>query len=168
MPSSPVEYFLRAKKNVIRYETLEVTHPAFSKVYRIVRNNRNGITVTLETQEEASFDWYPLRVTAQGANDTLDTGIRVDIGDLGEEVPKEIDYAIEADSMGVRPSVIYRVYNSSDLTAPIIGPILLQVDSFALNKQGASFTAAAPYLNRTRTGSFYTLSRFPTLRGFIQ
>jgi hypothetical protein len=73
-----LNYFLGSKRDVVALELLELSHPAFTQTYRIVRNARDGITVTLETAEVATFDYYPARIVELGDQRDLDTGIRVD------------------------------------------------------------------------------------------
>lgn len=166
--SSALSYFLSAKRNVVALELVEFTHPSFSQTYRRVRNAREGVTVTLEDDTVATFDYYPLQITELSDQADLDTGIRIDFGDLGEVLPKELDLAYAADNMAVKPQVIYRAYRSDDLTAPMLGPLRLEATTFSFTREGASFEAAAPYVNNNKTGESYTLSRFHMLRGFLR
>lgn len=166
--SNALRYFLSAKRNVVALELVEFSHPAFSQVYRRVRNAREGVTVTLEDGTVATFDYYPMQITELGDQIDLDTGVRIDFGDLGEVLPKELDRAYAEDNMAVKPVVIYRVYRSDDLTAPMLGPLRLEATTFSFTREGASFEAAAPYVNNSKTGESYNLSRFHTLRGFLR
>lgn len=167
MPNA-LEYFLSAKRTVVELELLEVSHPSFTQVYRRVRNARDGVTVTLETGAQAQFTYYPMKVTALGDQADLDTGIRIDFGDLGTVLPRELDAVYLADNMATKPTVVYRVYRSDDLAAPLIGPLRLQVTTFTFAEEGASFEASAPYVNRNKTGETYNLTRFSMLRGFLR
>jgi hypothetical protein len=168
MPSSALEYFLSSRSDVVALETVEISHPAFTQVYRRVRNQREPLTATLETGVEATFEWYPMAITELTDSGDLDNGIRITFGDLGEVLPKELDAVTQADLMGVKPTVIYRVWRSDDLSAPMIGPLVLEATSFSFTQEGASFEAVAPYVNRTRTGEMYNLTRFKTLRAFLK
>lgn len=161
------EFFLNSKSSVVQLELLEISHPAFTKVYRIVRNAVQGITVTLETGASAAFDYYPLRIENNGSRDDLDQSFTITLGDLGEVLPVELDNVSNADGFGVKPVVTYRTYRSDDLSRPLFGPVLLEVESFAFNREGSTFTAKAPSLNINKTGEIYTLERFPMLRGFL-
>lgn len=98
----------------------------------------------------------------------LDNGLRISFGDLGEVLPKELDAVASANSMHIKPTIIYRVYRSDDLTAPMIGPIRLEATNFSFTREGASFEASAPYVNNNRTGETYNLTRFPMLRAFLK
>ena len=84
-------FFLSTQSSVVQLETLEINHPGFSRQYRIVRNAMQGLSATLEDGTLGVFEFYPCRIQNLGARDTLDYGIRVDLGDLGEIIPKELD-----------------------------------------------------------------------------
>lgn len=161
------EFFLSSRSSVVQLETLEVTHSSFSTVYRVVRNAVNGITVTLEDNTSADFTYYPLRITGVGLRDNLDFGLRIDLGDLGEVLPLEVDRVASDGAYSEKPRVVYRTYRSDDLTAPLYGPLILEVRSFSFSRDGATFEAKAPSLNTNATGELYKLDRFPMLRGFL-
>jgi len=161
------EFFLNSKSSVVQLELLEISHPNFTKVYRIVRNAVQGVTVTLETLTSAAFDYYPLKVENAGARDDLDQAITVTLGDLGEVLPKELDEIASNNGFGIKPNVVYRTYRSDDLSRPLFGPVVLEVESFAFNREGSTFEAKAPSLNVNKTGELYKLDRFPMLRGFL-
>lgn len=161
------EFFLGSSSSVVQLELLEISHPNFTQTYRKVRNHKDGVTVTLETSSQATFDYYPMRVTGVGLRENLDYGIRVDLGDLGEILPEELDNVSSNDGFDTKPTVIYRTYRSDDLTSPLFGPIVLKVSSFNFNREGSTFEARAPALNINKTGEVYATDRFPMLRGFL-
>ncbi len=163
-----VNYFLNSRSSVAQLETVEIAHPAFSKTYRIVRNAAAGITATLETGGTAIFEYYPLKLVPQHARDDLDHSISVTFGDLGEVLPIELDRVMNyPQGLQIKPTVKYRIYRSDDLSAPLYGPLLLEVEAFTFNKEGSTFEAKAPSVNLTRTGEVYSLTRFPALKGFL-
>lgn len=162
------EYFLNSRSNVVQLELVELTHPDFTQAYRIVRNARDGITVDLSPGELAvPFIYYPARVEQMGARDDLDSAIRMDLGDVGDVVPGEIDAVAEAGGFMTKPAVRYWTFRSDQLTTPLFGPIVLEVPSISFNDEGASFEARAPSLNSTKTGERLTLDRIPMQRGFL-
>lgn len=161
------EFFLNAGSNVAELELLEISHPDFTRTYYIVRNAVNGITVTLENSIAQAFEYYPLQITAIGAGDDLDQVLKIQLGDLGSILPQELDAVSAAGSFGIKPVLKYRTYRSDDLSAPLYGPITLEISSLTFKKEGAAFEAHAPRLNSTATGEVYNTSDFPTLRGFI-
>ena len=163
-----LSYFLASRRDSVLLELVEISHSAFSQVYRRVRNARQGVTVTLETGVQATFSYYPMRISAQSDAADLDNGLRIDFGDLGEILPRELDNVRSQDAMGEKPVVIYRAYRSDNLAAPLLGPLRLEASNFAFKREGASFEATSPYINLNRTGETYNLTRFPTLRGYVK
>lgn len=161
------DYFLNSKASVAALDTLEISHPNFTQTYWIVRNAAQGITATLETGAIAHFDYYPLRLRPAGASDDLEHALQCDLGDLGEIIPKELDAIREAGGFGIKPIVRYRIYRSDDLSAPMLGPEILEIGNLGSKLEGSSFEAKAPSLDINRTGEIYRLERFPMLRGFV-
>lgn len=161
------EFFLNSSSAVVQLELLEISHPNFTKTYRVVRNAVAGVTVTLEDMSVQTFDYYPLKITLNEAKEDLDFSVAIEIGDLGEVIPREMDAISSASGFNTKPTVKYRTYRSDDLSAPLVGPFLLEVSSFDFNRDGCRFTAKAPSLNINRTGELYKLDRFPMLRGFL-
>ena len=161
------EFFLKSKSSVVQLETLEISHPDFTKIYRVVRNAVQGLTAVLENGSSVAFDYYPLAIENAGVRDDLDQAITVNLGDLGEVLPKELDEVSSNEGFGIKPTVVYRTYRSDDLTRPLFGPVTLEVTSFAFNREGSTFEAKAPSLNVNKTGELYKLDRFPMLRGFL-
>tara|TARA_Y100001973_G_C5206110_1_gene341642 strand:+ start:947 stop:1447 length:501 start_codon:yes stop_codon:yes gene_type:complete len=165
--SAYTEFFLASKSSIVQLELLEISHSSFTKTYRIVRNAVDGVTVTLEDASSQTFDYYPLRIVGVGTRDNLDFGIKIDLGDLGEVLPEELDAVSSDDGFSEKPVVKYRTYRSDDLTAPLFGPVVLEVRSFSFNREGSTFEAKAPSLNVNKTGELYKIDRFPMLRGFL-
>lgn len=162
------DYFLNSRSSVVQLELIEISHPGFTQTYRAVRNAVKGVTVTLETGGTAFFEYYPLKIVPQSSRDDLDHSISLTFGDLGEILPKELDAVMKyPKGQDIKPTVKYRVYRSDDLSSPLYGPLLLEVEAFTFDKQGATFEAKAPSINLTRTGEIYSLTRFPALRGFL-
>lgn len=164
---SYAEFFLNSPSSTVQLELLELSHPNFTKTYRIVRNAVNGITVTLEDSSSATFSYYPVRIEADTTRETLDQAFNISIGDVGEVLPIEMDSVSQNDGFATKPTLIYRTYRSDDLTAPLFGPLNLEVDDFTFNREGAAFKAKAPSLNINLTGETYLFERFPMLRGFL-
>lgn len=163
------EFFLNSKASIIQLELLEISHSNFTQTWRIVRNATAGVTVTHESGGGGSFAYIyrPLEVVGNGTRDDLDFSMSVNLGDLGEIIPAEIDEISSANGFGEKPVVKYRTYKSDDLTVPLFGPLVLQIGAFSFKREGASFEAKAPSLNISKTGELYTIDRMPMLRGFL-
>lgn len=167
MTTDYIDYFLNSKSTVVQFETIELSHPSFSQIFRVVRNKMDGLTATLETAATVSFSYYPMRIEKKSLEDDLDYGVTIELGDLGELVPTELDSVEDENNFAIKPTLKYRLFRSDDLSAPMFGPILLEVTEFSFNKTGVRFDAHAPLLNVSRTGEIYTIDRFPMLRGFL-
>ena len=161
------EFFLSSKSSVVQLELLELSHPSFSKTYRIVRNAAQGVTVTLENGDVEFFQYYPANIEGVGVRDDLDFGLSVQLGDLGEIIPQELDRVTNEGTFNILPDLIYRTYRSDDLENILFGPIRLSARNFSFREEGATFIANAPALNSTKTGKLYTFEDFPMLRGFV-
>jgi hypothetical protein len=151
---------------VVQLELLRISHPNFSQVYYLVRNNSQGVTVSIDGQEQF-FEYYPLQIKGLGSRDNLDFGLSIVLGDLGELLPQELDNVSTANGFEIKPKVTFWTYRSDDLTKPLFGPLYLEFTSISFNSDGASFEAKAPSLNVNRTGELYKLERFTGLRSFL-
>lgn len=165
--SAYTEFFLSGLRSAVQLELLEISHPNFLHTYRKVRNARKGVTVTLEDSTSKTFDYLPMKLTNLGTRDDLDSGVGVSFGDLGKIIPKELTRIKEEDGFDTPPTVKYRTYSSNNLTAPLFGPINLEIKTFSTKREGCSFEAKAPQLNYSATGMLYKLDRFPMLRGAL-
>lgn len=163
---SYAEFFLKSSSSIRELETIQISHPSFSKVYSCVRNARLGLAATIENGSLVTFDYYPMAIKFNGAQDDLDYGITITFGDLGEVIPAELDNVTTANTFGIKPMITYRTFRSDVLTAPMF-VAKLQVTTFSFTKEGCSFDAAAPSLNLVSTGEVYAIDRFPMLRGLL-
>lgn len=160
------EYFLRGRSRVVQLELLELWHPNFLQTHRVVRNARAGVTATIDGAPQF-FKYVPVKVELGGARDDLDQTVQIAFGDLGEILPEELKAVRAADGLQVRPTLRYWTFTSDDLTTPLVGPLVYQVEEFSFNDTGATFEARAPSLNLNSTGERYTLQRFPMLRSSL-
>lgn len=160
------EFFLNTASNIVELELIEISHPNFTQTYYVVRNAINGITVTHEDTTSHEYTYYPIRIEAGGTSDDLDQTLKVQLGDLGNIIPTELDAIVSAGSSTIKPILRYRTYRSDDLTAPLYGPLKFEISSISFTKEGSAFEAGAPRLNMSATGEIYSMDRFPMLRGF--
>lgn len=165
--SEYTEFFLKSKSSVVQLECLQISHSLFSQTYYIVRNAVNGVTVTHEDTTSHDYVYYPLKLSLTGPRTDLDQVLNVQLGDLGDLIPNELDNIRAGSGFQEMPRVIYRTYSSADLTTPIYGPIVLVVKSFAMDRTGSVFDAKAPSLNSNKTGEKYSIARFPMLAGLL-
>lgn len=161
------EFFLSSNSRVVQLECLQITHPDFTKPYRIVRNATKGVTVRYENGNSYAHDYYPLSIVSMGNRGDLDQGFRINLGDLGDVLPEELDSVASADGFGIKPVVEYRTFRSDALDTVLFGPLFLEVTTFSFNREGSTFEAKAPSLNINKTGEVYKLDRFTGLRSFL-
>lgn len=161
------EYFLNSQGSVVELECLEISHPSFSQTFRIVRNATLGITVTHEDLIDYEYIYVPMKIEKSDTKDDLDQGISITLGDLGEILAPEVDNVAAGIYFNVKPTVIYRIYRSDDVSSPMLKAIL-QMRNLTTDDEGMStFIAGVPSLNDNKTGEVYSLLRFPPLKGYI-
>ncbi|MDL2286227.1 DUF1833 domain-containing protein [Desulfococcaceae bacterium OttesenSCG-928-F15] len=166
-PEAYVQFFLNCSASVVRLECLEISHPSFSQTYRVVRNATQGINVTYEDGNTYWHEYYPLKITPLDMTSDLDTGFRIDFGDLAEVLPRESAAVLAGPDLRIKPTVVYRSFRSDRPDQVLEGPYRLEVKTISYNREGCTFEAKAPLLNMSTTGELYKLDRFYPLRGFL-
>jgi hypothetical protein len=136
-------------------------------MYFIVRNSTVPIQVRHENGTLYWYEYFPLSIASLGNKGDLDQGLTINLGDLGEHLPMQIDNVAKYNSFHVKPTVTYRTYRSDDLDHVLYGPLFLEITSLSFTKEGCAFDAKAPSLNINTTGELYSIDRFSTLRGFL-
>lgn len=160
-----VEFYLEGDRNTALIETYEISHPAFSRVYRYVRNDGRGGDFTLEDGTVEAFEFYPLEATRIPVNDNLDATLAISLGDVNDILANEIDALRSSVHMNERPTLTYRSYASNDYTTIVDGPFVLDVTAAERRTGLSQLDAEVPRLNDLRTGERYTVSRFPMILG---
>lgn len=159
------DFYLNSKASVVQLECLEISHSAFSQVYYLVRNAVHGVTVTHEDETSHAYSYMPMKIDLAGVTADLDHVIQIVMGDLGEVAPMELDRVRADEKFDELPMVVYRSYRADDLSAPLDGPLVLEVRRFTMDRQGCAFEAKAPSLNVAGTGEAYSIARIPMLKG---
>lgn len=167
MTQLEIDFYLSASSNVTELETLEISHPSFSRVFRLTHSDALGFNATLETDEEVFFEYLPMSIRGSSLTTDLDYGVSVSIGDLGTMIQQELDRVDAAETWDIYPKVVYRMYRSDHLEEPMHGPIELQIMNYTYNNDGFAFDAQAPDVKSPGTGELYTLERFPTMLAYF-
>lgn len=167
MTAEYIAFFLKSDSSVVQFETIEISHPNFTKSYFVVRNKTDGLTATLETDDEAFFEYYPLRFEQGSQSDDLDYSMQITLGDVGDILPTELDAIQAANGFMTKPILKYRTFRSDDLSQPMFGPIKLEITEISFDKYGVTFEAKAPALSANKTGETYTIERFPMLKSTL-
>ena len=163
-----VDFFFGAAPSTSEVQTIEISQPSFSQIWRLQSHYREGLTVRLETGEEATFIYVPMRLKPLEERADLDFGLTVILGDLGEILPDEIQRARAEGTLRTNPPLVkYRAYRSDNLASPMFGPVSLQAKQIARSEEGAKFNATAPQANVNKTGILYRSDVYPMLQGFL-
>lgn len=163
-----LKFYLGSLKETAMLEFVEIKHSALSKVWRITKNFPEGITVKHEDGAAYAYEYWPLALSFDGRKVDLDSGLRLDLGDLGTLMPQEIDNIIRAGGIGEKPVMLYRIYSSDNLDEPLSGPVSFEIHSVSRNAEGSSIEAKAPLINTSGTGLIYTLDGpFEPLRDYL-
>lgn len=166
------DFHLDSATSVVLLETLEISHSLWPDPIRIVTNHPDGISVTLENGQPATFDFIPLMIQRGNTSDDLDQTLNITVGDLGEVVPPLIQKIRNASS-DEKPQVIYRSFAfdaaSMVLTKPTPIEIIrgLYVAKMNQDHQATTFESATSGKNSVKTGRTYNFEEYPDLRGLI-
>ncbi len=166
MATDSISFHLEASDQVIGYDTLALSHPGFPQVYYMVRNANPSLTATLETGETVTFNRVPTELEWKGERDDLDVSLDIRLGDVGEIAAAEIESLRLAGLLLAKPTLTYRSFRSDDLSAPMDGPISLQVSTPNVTAEGATFTAEVQRLNTSGSGQRFTTARFVMMKAF--
>ncbi len=174
------DFFFNTPSSSVAIETLEISHNAFSQVYRIVRNHTGGTLgyITAPTEEignpTQTFYYYPCNIQMASSEDDLDYTLKVTFGDLGEIIPSELDRVFANGSIKTKPSVKYRVYqwNNGDGSTLLLSQLKfygdpMEIKGISFNQDGCTFEASPNLTNSNSIGMKYTTDVFEGLRGFV-
>lgn len=165
--TSLAEYYLNSDRSVAEIDCIELSHPSFSKTFRHVRNVVQGVTVRHEDGQNYDYEYGPIVLGFLPSEESLDFGINVQLGDVGEIFAQEMDRIKLADNFLTVPIFTYRVYRSDNLLEALYPPIILEAKNFASTRQGVAYEARPQNISTVGTGIDYNLNDFPTLRGFL-
>lgn len=157
-------FLASAPQNRHAIQTIELSHSAMSKVYRLWREPYAGYITTEAGVVEVQA--VNLDITLAGTESNLDQkfNISIDTVDIEDEFRREMDRIPIATAERVR--AVYREYLSDDLTS-VQTSAVLQVESISYRIGAATLSAVSPRLNVTRTGENYVPRDVPMLRGFL-
>ena len=153
-----------APQNIHAIETIELSHSAMSKVWRLWREPYVGEITT----EDGVVEVLPvsLSIALAGSEGNLDQKFEVSIDtvEINDLFRRELD-RIPVDTTE-RLRAVYREYLSDDL-AEAQTTAVLQGESVSCQIGTATISAVSPRLNVTRTGETYTTRDVPMLRAYL-
>lgn len=151
-----------APKNDYIHETLELRHSKFSRTWYI-SNHQKQFTAALESGTTVTFDPIPFTVKLPPSDAQGGQLMDITIANAGLDMVKEIEAA--STKPDERIETVYRVYLSSDKTAPQNNPIRLSLDAITMNDEVISGQAGrSDVLNQTFPNELYTAEKFPGLK----
>ena len=162
-----IDFYMKSQSSVTELETLEISHPDFSEVFRVTFNDALGFEALDENGNEVFYQYVPMNFKGSTLSTNLDYALEITFGDLGTLIQKQLDRVEENDSWHINPTVIYRSYRSDRLDYPMRGPIFLEIGDYTYNKGGFAFKAQAPDLKQPGTGMLFSLENFPTLLAYF-
>lgn len=158
-----INFYLNSKSSVLLYETLEISHSAFSRTYYIVRNNRLGATLGGQF-----YEYYPFKFEKATTAANLEQNLRVTLGDLGEILSSELaNVAADPHGWQEKPIAIVRTFRSDNPMEEAWSSGQLLIKNCTLTREGSAFDIAPPDVVNRRTGMIYNFADYPGLRGFL-
>jgi len=168
MDNEYAKFFLNRKVDIYQLECIELSHPSFLNIYRVVRNHDQGVYVQhKEGSGQVFYEYLPMSIQRSGMLGDLDQTLTVSISGLGDVLPDEFERVIEGQYSDVKPSVNYRLYSSDNLNTPIHYLLGLKLSGISMNHKAVTFKAESPRLNTAKTGDIFALDRFSGLKGAV-
>ena len=161
------EAYASAPDNTVAYHTLEIYHPAFSTPIRVVRDfvdlsARLESTAPRDASAYVTFVGYAFDIVPPEVSTAGVPQCQITIDNVSRDIMANLEAAI---ATNVPITVIYRMFLSTDLTAPQNNPpmaltiISIQADVFKI-------TATATFgdlVNKRFPAQLYTIETFPGL-----
>lgn len=144
------------------FETIELSHPALSRVFRFVRDSQ-ALTAKDENQIDRTYDPINFTNTNTQLSDDLDQLINFNLPDVENILDDEMDRIDLGDQ--TKPVITYRIYLSTNLNEIAEGPFIYDLESISQGKGIFTIRSGIPRLNTRETGQTYNFTDFPMLRG---
>lgn len=147
-------------------ETLELSHPSWSKTYRIIRNDCLGASLNTENGP-LFFDYVPFNLRQSGDSGDLNKKISVELSDLGEIIPDEFRRMEDAGTLNTAPKMVVRCF-SHRTGEMVLGPMKLDVrGAVFVAEKGCKLEASAKAAMANSTGTVFDIERVPTIKAFL-
>ena len=141
--SSEQDFLLNGDSDVVKLETLEISHPSFelrgwvdfgvsarrpTSMFIVTAGTDIILTQTkpvmiavLEDGSTTLFHYCPATLKFSNQDETLNREIEVGILDLGDVIRRQFKLIEQKNKIGIRPKLIYRAYRSDDLDSQWLG-----------------------------------------------
>lgn len=158
-------FFLAETQSNIRIETIELSHPNFSQVFRFQRNCVDeDLLLTDEDGIQQTFQYELFEIKSGVSAADLDQSFSITFADYKDELKN----AIEESDHRIAIEFIAREWREDNLNEPMRVYETLIIQSVSSDSYGiVTFTAAAEQLNNVKTGDLYTFDAFPLMKGAL-
>ncbi|PKF33433.1 hypothetical protein [Acinetobacter proteolyticus] len=153
-------FYLNASSGVVPLECIEISHPSFSKVFRYVKNDSNGIVA-----EGQNYVYQPMSIKRNNVSNDLEQTLSLTIADMDDELALAVLAIRESIYSTVKPECKFKLFRDDDLTSPMTQLQTLEIPTISKDSSGlVTFDAQAPQLNSVKTGLTYSIEDYPLLR----
>ena len=167
---SYAEFLLKSSPSVVEFETIQISHPNFTRTYWLVANNVDGLSAVLEDGNEQVFEFCPLEISPSNSTSDLDFMLGISFGDLGEILPTEIDNVRQSDNQQVIEPVVFNdnLFNIDDPNI-VTGSFINQTNGAVNNLAGHNSTHFIPVTAGLDyyMSSVHRLAWYDSAQGFI-
>lgn len=150
------------------FEVVKLNAPWFSKIYYLQYSFVEGITITLENDENVFAEYCPMSISGSNNNGDMTYVRKLNIQYVNDLIASELqnrDYNNEEKiSVEMRGYVSYRDGTVSQVKTVVTN---LKADNIIRSSVGASITVSSKPVNNLSTGERVSLDKNPMLRGFI-
>lgn len=153
-------FFASAPQAIHSVQTIEISHSAMSRTFRLWREPYEGVAGGYAVQPAN------IEIKLAGSEGHLDQKFDISIStvDTDDTLRDELD-RIPINTIE-KIKIIYREYLSDDLVNAQ-AMVTLQAESISYEIGAANISAVSPRLNMSRTGEAYSPKDVPMLRGFL-
>ncbi|OTG78496.1 hypothetical protein B9T31_17565 [Acinetobacter sp. ANC 4558] len=154
-------FFLNSSGGVVQLECIEISHPSFTKTFRYVRNDEDGVKIGKDV-----YQYQPMSIKRANVTNDLEQRFSITLADMEDEFSDAIDNIHQSASPRVKPKLVLKMYRDDDLSAPMNEIQTLEIATISGDSTGlVTFEAQAPELNAVKTGRLFTFEDYPLLRG---
>ena len=153
-------FYLNNSGGVVPLECVEISHPSFSKVFRYVKNDTDGIVAGGH-----SYDYQPMSIKRSNVSNDLEQALSITIADMDDELAESIAAIRNSVFALTKPECVFKIFRDDDLTEPMTQLQTLEIPTISKDSTGlVTFDAQAPQLNSVKTGQTYSIEDYPLLR----
>lgn len=148
----------------VDFDTLEISHPLFSKRYLLVVGTA-PLIATLETGVTVTFEPTSMNVTEGGNTNDMDQQASFTLPDVSNQLDDEMSRL----PLGLTdaPVFTFRSYVSTDLSYPARGPVTYDLQAISQSKGVYTADVGVPRMNERQTGIVMSPQEIPLLRGIL-